>query len=83
MIFDRGARVMVFPQCFAEKQARGEVPEDVLETGVNPACFEIAGHIVYKRQEDYVHASQEAACRLLAEVSLPEARFAQVLSLLG
>merc|ERR1719324_315212 len=83
MIFDRGARVMVFPQCFAEKQARGEVPEDILETGVNPACFEIAGHIVYKRQQDYVRASQEAACRLLAEVSLPEATFAQVLSLLG
>ena len=82
MIFDRGARVMVFPQCFAEKQARGEVPEDILEMGVNPACFEIAGHIVYKRQQDYVRASQDSACRLLAEVSLPEPRFAEVLALL-
>ena len=77
-----GVSVMVFPQCFAEKQARGEVPEDILETGVNPACFEIAGHIVYKRQQDYRRASQDSACRLLAEVSLPEPRFAEVLALL-
>ncbi len=33
LISDAGARVFVFPQCYAEKQARGEVAEELLDTG--------------------------------------------------
>ena len=68
-------------QCFAEKQAKGEVPEELLETGVNPACWEIAGHMVLKRAEDYHNISQEAAWKLLEQVSLPEDRLLEVSNL--
>lgn len=62
-------------QCFAEKQARGVISQELLDTMVNPAVWEISGHIVLKRREDYENASEEYACRLLAEVSLSEDRF--------
>ena len=38
-------------QCFAEQLAKGAVPEDLIDTGINPAAFEIAGHMLLKRQE--------------------------------
>jgi GDP-L-galactose phosphorylase len=76
LIADRGARVFLIPQRFAARVARGDVPEDLLATGINPAVFEIAGHLLYKRQEDYDTASQETAWRLLAEASLTEEEFA-------
>lgn len=66
------------PQCFAEKQARGEVPAHILDTGVNPAVFEISGHLLLKRTEDYEGMTQETASELLAQVSVDEARFQQV-----
>lgn len=66
------------PQCYAEKQAQGLVPEELLDTGVNPAVFEIAGHMVLKRREDYEGITQDLAWRLLAEVSLSEERFQEV-----
>lgn len=72
LICDAGARVFVFPQCYAEKQARGEVAAELLDTGINPACWEIGGHMVIKRTEDYDAMSQDLAWRLLAEVSLTE-----------
>ena len=65
-------------QCFAEKQALGEVRQELLETLVNPAVWEISGHMVLKRREDYENASEEYAWRLLAEVSLSEKRFQEV-----
>lgn len=68
----------LFPQCYAEKQALGLVPEELLDTGVNPAVFEIAGHMVLKRRGDYEGITQSLAWRLLAEVSLPEERFQEV-----
>lgn len=68
-------------QCFAEKQARGEVDQDILDIQVNPAAWEISGHIVLKRQQDYEVASDEYACRLLAEVSLAEEAFEEVKNL--
>lgn len=58
LIADSGARVFVFPQCFAERQARGEVEGAILDTQVNPAAWEISGHIVLKRKEDYERATQ-------------------------
>lgn len=65
-------------QCYAERQALGEVSHELLETQVNPAVWEISGHMVLKRKEDYEEASEEKAWRLLAEVSLSEERFKEV-----
>jgi GDP-L-galactose phosphorylase len=65
-------------QCYAEKQALGEVGQDLLDTQVNPAVWEISGHIVLKRRTDFEEASEVSAWRLLAEVSLSEERFEEV-----
>lgn len=78
LIADRGSRVFVLPQCFAERQARGEVNQEILETQVNPAVWEISGHIVLKRRKDYDLATEEYAWKLLAEVSLSHDRFEEV-----
>ena len=45
---------------------------------MNPAVWEISGHIVLKRREDYEAATEEYAWKLLAEVSLSEERFNEV-----
>lgn len=65
-------------QCYAEKQARGEVDQELLDTQVNPAVWEISGHMVLKRRKDYDEASEEYAWKLLSEVSLSEERFQEV-----
>lgn len=65
-------------QCYAEKQALGEVSQELLDTQVNPAVWEISGHMVLKRRKDYEDASEEYAQRLLSEVSLSEERFKEV-----
>ena len=69
-------------QCYAEKQALGEVSAELLDTQVNPAVWEISGHMVLKRKTDYDEASEANACRLLAEVSLSEERFEEVNALI-
>lgn len=69
-------------QCYAEKQALGEVSAELLDTQVNPAVWEISGHMVLKRKKDYEEASEENAWRLLAEVSLSEERFQEVCALI-
>lgn len=65
-------------QCYAEKQALGEVSQELLDTQVNPAVWEISGHMVLKRRKDYEEASEAYAWRLLAEVSLSEERLKEV-----
>ena len=65
-------------QSFAEKQALGEVSQDILDTQVNPAVWEISGHVVLKRKKDFEDASEAYAWRLLAEVSLSDERFEEV-----
>lgn len=55
------------------------MPEDILSTGVNPAAFEIAGHMVLKSATDYEDISQRKAWRMLAEVSLSEEKFQNVI----
>ncbi|XP_023524925.1 GDP-L-galactose phosphorylase 1-like [Cucurbita pepo subsp. pepo] len=82
LIADCGQRIFLLPQCYAEKQALGEVSSELLETQVNPAVWEISGHMVLKRKEDYEEASEENAWRLLAEVSLSEERFQEVCALI-
>ncbi|KAL3508453.1 hypothetical protein ACH5RR_027854 [Cinchona calisaya] len=82
LISDSGKRIFLFPQCYAEKQALGEVSLELLDTQVNPAVWEISGHMVLKRKKDYEEASEENAWRLLAEVSLSEERFQEVKDLI-
>ncbi|KAL8505518.1 hypothetical protein ACS0TY_016677 [Phlomoides rotata] len=82
LIADSGKRVFLFPQCYAEKQALGEVSCELLETQVNPAVWEISGHMVLKRKEDYDEACEQNAWRLLAEVSLSEERLQEVKELM-
>ncbi|KAL4279471.1 hypothetical protein GQ457_03G022820 [Hibiscus cannabinus] len=78
LISDCGKRIFLLPQCYAEKQALGEVSLELLDTQVNPAVWEISGHMVLKRRKDYEEASEENAWRLLAVVSLSEERFREV-----
>ena len=74
--------VFMNDQCYAEKQALGEVSAELLDTQVNPAVWEISGHMVLKRKKDYEEASEENAWRLLAVVSLSEERFQEVNALI-
>ncbi|XWS47564.1 hypothetical protein CRYUN_Cryun14cG0163100 [Craigia yunnanensis] len=78
LISDCGKRIFLLPQCYAEKQALGEVSRELLDTQVNPAVWEISGHIVLKRRKDYDDASEAYAWRLLIEVSLSKERFQEV-----
>ncbi|XP_042376738.1 GDP-L-galactose phosphorylase 2-like [Zingiber officinale] len=78
LISDSGRRIFLFPQCYAEKQALGEVSQELLDTQVNPAVWEISGHMVLKRKKDFEEATEQYALRLLAEVSLSKARFEEV-----
>ncbi|KMZ68798.1 GDP-L-galactose phosphorylase [Zostera marina] len=80
LISDSGRRIFIFPQCYAEKQALGEVSQEILDTQVNPAVWEISGHIVLKRKKDFEETSEVHASRLLSEVSLSEERFDEVKS---
>lgn len=45
---------------------------------MDPAAWEIAGHIVLKRQQDYESVTQESAWRLLELASASEERFAEI-----
>ncbi|CAN6445475.1 unnamed protein product [Victoria cruziana] len=78
LISDSGKRIFLFPQCYAEKQALGEVSQELLDTQVNPAVWEISGHMVLKRKKDYEDASEDYAWKLLAVVSLSSERFEEV-----
>ncbi|XP_073155038.1 GDP-L-galactose phosphorylase 1-like isoform X2 [Henckelia pumila] len=78
LISDFGHRVFLLPQCYALKQARGEVSHELLESQVNPAVWEMSGHIVLKRRKDFVEASEEYTWKLLNEVSLPDDQFLEV-----
>ena len=75
MIVDRGARIFLVPNAFAERKARNELPEDILDTMVDPAVFEISGHMVLKRQQDYDVADQAWTWKLLSYASYSEEKF--------
>lgn len=55
---------------------------ELLDTQVNPAVWEISGHMVLKRKKDFDEASEANAWRLLAEVSLSQERFQEVNALI-
>lgn len=79
-IADSGARVFLYPNAFSERKAKGEVPQDVLDTQVDPAVFEISGHQVMKRKADYEGLTQDGVWRILSFASFTEQRFADVVS---
>jgi len=81
IVADQGARVFLIPQCFAERQAKGEIPEKILKTQVNPAAFEIAGHLPLKSRADYDAIDEEYAVELIAAASLPEDRFSEAVKI--
>jgi len=74
-IVDGGSRLFLFPQCFQKRIATGRVPDWVMNTGVNPAAFEISGHLLMKTREDFDSLSEEKACELLQQVSLGAEEF--------
>ncbi len=83
LITDSGRRVFLWPQCFAERHASGGLPESVADTGVNPAVFEIAGHVLLKRQQDYDELAEDerSVVELLSLASMSEQRFRHVAEL--
>ena len=54
---------------------QSRVPQEVLDTQVDPAAFEISGHVIMKRQQDYDALTQEAVWDLLSYASLSEESF--------
>ena len=74
-VVDCGQRVFLFPNAFAEAKASGRVPKELLDTMVDPAAFEISGHIIMKRQADYDDLSQQSIWRLLEYASFTEEQF--------
>ena len=79
LIADHGARVFLIPQVFSIRIANNKIPEHVIETGVNPAVFEISGHLLYKQQNDYDKCTQASAEELLACASLTEDQFIKLI----
>jgi len=77
-IVDGGSRLFLFPQCFQERVSKGFVPEWITDTGVNPAAFEISGHLLMKARQDFDMIDQEKACKLLEQVSLNAETFLKV-----
>merc|ERR1712176_1316328 len=63
LIVDCGARVFLFPQKFDENKKSRVIPDDILDTQVNPAAFGIGGHMVLKRKQDYEAATEEKNLR--------------------
>ncbi|DBA93584.1 hypothetical protein WJX82_005397 [Trebouxia sp. C0006] len=74
-IVDCGMRVFLYPNAFAAAKAEGRVPSELLDSQVDPASFEISGHIIMKRQQDYDGLTQEAVWDLLSYASLSEEAF--------
>jgi len=78
MVVDCGARVLLWPQCFMQRQAENKIPQELLETEVCPAVSEIAGHVIVKRRKDFENFTQEDVWKLLSEASLAADRFAEL-----
>lgn len=81
LIVDRGARVFLVPNYFSQRKARNELPQDVLDSQVDPAVFEISGHMLMKRKEDYDMLDEDWVLKLLKCASVSEDVFDEVLDL--
>lgn len=55
--------------------SQGRVPSALLDSQVDPASFEISGHIITKRQQDYEALTQDGIWDLLSYASLSEEAF--------
>lgn len=75
MVTDCGSRILMWPQCYQKKLVHGQVPQKYLDTGVNPAASEIAGHMIFKRQIDYETYTQGELWKFLSLCSLSDDRF--------
>ncbi|WOL02256.1 hypothetical protein Cni_G10975 [Canna indica] len=78
LISDYGKRIFLLLQCFAEKRAHGEIRQEILETQMNPAAWELSGYIVMKRRKDYQEASEDTIWRFLDETSVSAERFKEI-----
>lgn len=74
-IVDCGMRVFLYPNGFAAAKAEGRVPSTVLDSQVDPASFEISGHVIMKRQQDYDELTQDGIWDLLSYASFSEEAF--------
>ena len=81
LIVDMGAMVFILPNAFSQRKARKELPEDILESQVDPAVFEISGHQLMKRREDYEGMDEACVVRLLRCACFDEERFDEVIDL--
>ncbi|KAI4980377.1 hypothetical protein ZWY2020_020862, partial [Hordeum vulgare] len=64
--------------CYAEKQTSGKASHEFLDITINPAVWELSGHLVLKRRKDYDEASEATLRRLLVEASLSGAEFQEL-----
>ena len=79
LMTDHGARVFLIPQIFSHKIAQNKIPEWIVDTGINPAVFEISGHMLFKREEDYEICSEAMASGILASASIEEDEFCDLM----
>ncbi|KAL6840349.1 hypothetical protein ACP4OV_030159 [Aristida adscensionis] len=75
LISKSGKKVFLLPQCYAEKQFLGKASQEFLDMRINPAIWELSGHLVLKRRQDYNEASEANICRFLIEASLSDTEF--------
>lgn len=80
LISESAKRVFLLPQCYAEKQALGKASQEFLDMRINPAVWELSGHLVLKRRKDYDDASEATLCRFLVEATLSGAEFQELKS---
>ncbi|KAG0540589.1 hypothetical protein BDA96_03G422200 [Sorghum bicolor] len=78
LISESGKRVFLLPQCYAEKQILGKASQEFLDMRINPAIWELSGHLVLKRRKDYDEASEANICRFLVEAALSETEFQEL-----
>ena len=71
IITERGRQIFLFPNQYATMLAEGKVPPRLLDTGVNPAVFEMSGHQLFKRREDYDEMDEGLINELISLASLP------------
>lgn len=81
LIVDKGARVFVIPNAFSQRKAKNELPQDVLDSQVDPAVFEISGHQLMKRKEDYDGLTEEWVIRMLRCACVEDDTFDSVVQL--
>lgn len=74
-ISEGGRKIFVFPNQFATQLAESKVPPHLLDTGVNPAVFEMSGHQLFKRREDYESMDEGLINELISLSSLPNEEF--------